>query len=102
MRLLWGIRKCFRVPPARLDTVTGSSEGDPTTVTTIGDLLVVVGADTESTVAGDDSNLLGVDVSTPPAAQGVEGEVDAQYGEVGKELVTAAVLTPSGKQGDMW
>ena len=108
------------IPPARLDTVTGRTEGESTTVATIGDLPEVVGADmpgpvensgsaegesttvatvgdlpviavedtpgpvenappgVESTVVGDDSNLLGVDVSAPPTAQGVSGEVDAQ------------------------
>ena len=88
----------------------GSAEGDPTTVSTGDDMPVITGADTsgpvenappggESSVVGDDSNLLGVDVSTPPTAQGVTGEVDAQHGEVGKELVTAALLTPSAEAG---
>jgi hypothetical protein len=90
--------------PGPVETA-GSAEGEPTTVATVGELPVMAGADTpgpvenappggEATVAGDDGKLLGVDVSAPPTAQGVAGEVDAQHGEVGEKLAAAAVLTP--------
>ena len=38
------------VPPARLDTVARNAEGEPTTVTTIGDLSEVASADTPGPV----------------------------------------------------
>jgi hypothetical protein len=58
----------------------GSSEVEPTTVTTIGDLPEVADSDTpgpvenappgdESTVAGEDIHFLGEDVSTPPTVR---------------------------------
>ena len=86
----------------------GSTDGESTTVTTVDDLPVMVVADTpgpvenvppggETSVAGDDNNLLGVDVSAPPTAQGVSGEVDAQHGDVDEELVTVAVLKYGGR-----
>ena len=49
----------------------------------------------ETTVTGDDSILLGGDVSEPPTVQGVTDGVNEQHGEVGEELASAAVLTSS-------
>ena len=82
---------------------TGNVEGETTTVETVDYLPVIADTDTpgtvenappgdEATVVGDDNNLLGVDVSAPPTAQGVSGEVDTQHGDVDEELVTVAVL----------